>query len=327
MKILLHVGAYKTATTSIQTFFTNNSQEIAERFGILYPKAGTRPNEGSTGTKNSDNFSVAHHSLAKHIANNVMPSNDRLEQITNEILIESKLTNAETIFLSTELLSFCPIEKKERLLDTLNPESIEIIYCTRNPVDFIESMNNQSLKMGRLRRQLDKPIGFMQNIAEWGQLVGGSNVHVLAFSGRRTDIFLENLMSIIGRKEFAHFACPQIPKSNTSISHQGARLREALRPLIPTEKRISSRTRRKIAQAFADLENTRKLKTKLVTLTKEERELVQAVNSLEVESIVNLLVDPEDAEELFASRKQTGMNTRQIGMNHANWMTERFIKY
>jgi hypothetical protein len=117
--IFIHIGAHKTGTTAIQSFFALNRKKMKE-IGILYP--------------GSDN---AHHEIAvelKDIKNN----HDILDKNSNTIQImwEIKKTNCPIIVLSSETFT-----------EKLNPESLTEDSIAAEVKNVIEKVLGDSVKV------------------------------------------------------------------------------------------------------------------------------------------------------------------------------------
>jgi len=87
-KLFLHIGRHKTGTSSLQNFFTQKSDLLAER-GILYPQTGRKTPHGTPAT--------AHHEFSHTL--HYKPT-DEVDTLFDNLATEAK--DFDTILLSSE---------------------------------------------------------------------------------------------------------------------------------------------------------------------------------------------------------------------------------
>ena len=86
MRIILHIGVYKTGTTAVQSFLARNRSALAEQ-GVLYPESFTRFD--------------AHHPLpwALGVGHRDKDSSVRPDEVARAVLQEAESAKAETVIL------------------------------------------------------------------------------------------------------------------------------------------------------------------------------------------------------------------------------------
>lgn len=130
--VLIHAGAHKTGTTSLQTLFTRHRDELGAH-GILYPRAGVRPH--SHGIENQTNLAWE---LLAH--GHYSPSAGTLEDVVAEIAG----SDCPDVLLSSEEFA-CLFDRpdllhqlKDRLAGTGRTPHIALVL--RDPRQLAESL-------------------------------------------------------------------------------------------------------------------------------------------------------------------------------------------
>lgn len=293
-KIILHVGAYKTATSTIQSLFTLHDEEIAARFGILYPKTFRRVNSGVSIEGMPQTDSVGHHLVAHYLHNlrSGVVTAETVDAAFRSLWEEIAASDCGAVFLASELLCFHSKPDKQFIIDRLPDFDVEVMYAVRNPVDFIESRNNQRLKSGLPLLETRRPVGFLKNIRDWERILGPGKVNVLPFATRAVTPFLRLMLATFSGPDFLAFAEARMPRTNSSISAEGVRLRRVFDCLIPAPETMSLRARHLVTRMVVDLDASLARRTTLVTLGTAERAAVQALNASQMQAICERYIDP-----------------------------------
>jgi hypothetical protein len=141
MKILIHIGAHKTGTSSIQLFMHQNHQRLLNR-GILYPHSGIRR--------------YGHHALAL----SCKPSSRSGEKTglgfdgeLEPILREIEAASVEQCVLSSEAFFVTDPEKIQRLASAFSGADIRILAFVRRPDTMFMSIYTNRLK--KLKKKAD----------------------------------------------------------------------------------------------------------------------------------------------------------------------------
>ena len=135
----IHIGVPKTATSTIQSFFTMHRDALLQR-GVLYPKS----------IANSDGHSELHRALSVALEPDSVPWLDELRKdMENQNVIASLLeevarTEAKTVVLSAESLAF--MRRPETLRRALSPYSARVLVYLRRQDNFLASFYNQLIK-------------------------------------------------------------------------------------------------------------------------------------------------------------------------------------
>ena len=185
MRIILHIGVYKTGTTAVQNFLTRNRSALAKR-GVLYPESFTKFD--------------AHHPLpwALGVGHRAKELSVRPDEVVRAILQEADSAGADTVILSSE--EFINLEAAERLpaLKRLFAgHAVEILIYLRRQDSLLLSTYGQHVRMysirftGTISDFLLKHSNFLNKYNYWGTLqrwakvFGSDAMHVKLYDQAR----------------------------------------------------------------------------------------------------------------------------------------------
>lgn len=152
-RVLLHIGAHKTGSTSLQWALTRSAPVLAAK-GVLYPEAG-RPSWARLG----------HHSLAFSFVRRAghLPakethalSADERAALWRQVHDEIAASAADTIVLSSEEFDVLDTAEIADVARELERYSVTPVVFLRNTVDFVESSFRTSIIHGGYRRSIDE---------------------------------------------------------------------------------------------------------------------------------------------------------------------------
>lgn len=150
-KLILHIGAHKTGTTSLQRSFSKSRANL-DKFGVLYPELSW--------------FHFAQHRLAFALRGLRDPVKGDVPDIAEELdALNSCIASATEdarIFISSEEF-FAATESEVRTLkEGIICDDIRIFAVVRRPDNLLLSIYNQSMKTPR--NDFKRPLkGFLQN--------------------------------------------------------------------------------------------------------------------------------------------------------------------
>lgn len=185
MRIILHIGVYKTGTTAVQSFLSRNRAVLAER-GVLYPESFTKFD--------------AHHPLpwALGVGHQAKDLSVRPDEVVGAILQEADSAGADTIILSSE--EFINLEAAERLpkLKRLfDGHAIEILIYLRRQDSLLLSTYGQHVRMysirfsGTIADFLLKHSNFLikynysQTLQRWAKVFGSDAMRIRLYDQAR----------------------------------------------------------------------------------------------------------------------------------------------
>jgi hypothetical protein len=164
MRIILHIGLYKTGTTAVQRFFTRNRSALTER-GVLYPESFTKFD--------------AHHPLpwALGVGHRDKVPSVRPDEVVRAILQEAASAGADTVILSSEeFINLEAAERLQKLKKLFDGHAIEIIIYLRRQDSLLLSSYGQHVRMysirfsGTISDFLLKHSNFLIKYNYWGML-------------------------------------------------------------------------------------------------------------------------------------------------------------
>lgn len=185
MRIILHIGVYKTGTTAVQNFLSRNRSALAQR-GVLYPESFTRFD--------------AHHPLpwALGVGHRDKDTSVRPDEVVRAIMQEAVSAKADTVILSSE--EFINLEATERLpkLKRLfDGHAIEILIYLRRQDSLLLSTYGQHVRMysirfsGTISDFLLKHSNFLnkynywQTLQRWARVFGSDAMRIKLYDQAR----------------------------------------------------------------------------------------------------------------------------------------------
>ncbi len=172
--VFIHIGAPKTGSSAIQSFLLDNRKNL-EKYGYYYPSHG----------KDINNISGGHSNLGLSLINEEY---DTAKTIYNTYLQKAKEKNL-SLLLSAESIFTYP----SRFKQIIGNESIKIIVFKRDPLEFLFSLYNQSVKRHFQTQTLKQ---FCENILlqkqnpsiaddilkKWKNIIGEKNIKVIEYN-------------------------------------------------------------------------------------------------------------------------------------------------
>lgn len=244
MQVILHIGAPKTGTTALQTFFSSNAELYAEA-GLLYPV---------TGRKFNNRLSARHHGFGLAMSgpegsvNKVMQRNGLssdaarvayVNSFRSEFDREIAKHQPDTVLISNEDLFLVHdgslIEEFSTFLDE-RFDKRRVICHLRNPVDYVRGRYSTAAKSGRLTSvdfKTDKRFEhgiFLPHLKNWSEFFDHSELEVTI---ARADS-ITRMLNQLGLGELG-----ERPETgaNRSLTTQGLELMIALNAHYPMGRR------------------------------------------------------------------------------------------
>ncbi|MEB3421090.1 hypothetical protein ACFSDD_23630 [Salipiger marinus] len=292
LQVVLHAGTYKTATSTIQTLMFRNRDSIARRYGLLYPKTGTRRNTGS-----ANSHSVAHHLFYHAVRDDkTRTSKQQVGILRDRLAEEIAAQDAKRIVLCSELFASSSRAAKKAFLEMLGGAKLSVVYSVRRPDDYVESMANQAYKNFRTPKiDVDGSFGMLRNVAEWDELLGHRSVQVLTFSKSDYPGYLRRVFEVLG-------VDPEDPlidhdlHDNPAMTLTGFLMRRTLlRRLGALGVEVDRSLRHRLNVELDKLETTLPKSPKALFLSPVDRENVMAANREQMETLTDWMTAEEAA--------------------------------
>jgi len=198
-KLILHIGSFKTGTTSIQNTFYNNAKELF-KYNIVYPEIGKNHRwlaYWDDGTRLSNEHNTVKQEALKYI-------NDGKKYLSR--LVE--LNQDKTLFISSEFLFTTPLNELFLLKEYLNNhfDEVVILAYVRNPADMLTSWVSESVKNGEhtLKSGMEKikPYVALKYLYNYKEVFGSEKMIVRRY-GREyfinQDLFDDLFISSMGK--------------------------------------------------------------------------------------------------------------------------------
>lgn len=189
-ELILHIGAHKTATTTLQKALSQ-SKSLLRRANIIYPQIAW--------------FQYAQHRLAFSLKNITDPARGDLpDPITEIAALNNTLARnpGQRVLISSEELFTLRPDALELLRDNLVAPKIRIIACVRRPDEMLLSIYNQKVKTPTnkfafmLRHFLERPraidadLSYGIQLGKWMDCFGDDKMTVFTYEeGKPVDVF------------------------------------------------------------------------------------------------------------------------------------------
>lgn len=201
MRVLLHIGAHKTGTTSIQSTMMHSTGALTER-GLLYPRCCWA-------------FS-GHHRLAYAMKGKADPTTKDTPDLDRELNDLSRLlssSNARTCLISSEELFTAPRHAISKVAEGLGRHDVEIVAYVRRPDDLVQSAFNQKLKQIYQNFHKDSSVGYYiddylespekiiadidynRYVSNWADVFGDSRIRLVQYESADA---IESMCDILG---------------------------------------------------------------------------------------------------------------------------------
>lgn len=229
-RIVLHIGAEKTGTTSIQSWLADH-RALWERVGVLYPRAA--------GTRNHMRLARWAHDEAAGAPGGPHAA------FPSELAEECARTRAHTIVLSNEhchsrLTGIAQIRRLLNLLSQLG-EEIRVVLYLRRQDRLAVSLFSTALKMGHapntilpsLEQGLPYYYDFRAIVRNWATVFGTDRLLVRRFAGAAFEggSLLNDFAAAAGLP--TNVGIPEPPRENESLTELAQRFLFALNSITP----------------------------------------------------------------------------------------------
>ncbi len=240
-RIILHVGAHKTGTTTIQRDLYLNRDKLKTK-GILYPKF-----PDCFANHSVPIYSLFTDSPEKFHANVLMGRTDKIaldnfHRKLYERFVDLSLDETwHTLILSGENISVLDKNQLDHLnkfiLDIFgNNTDIDVYYCIRSPISYHISAIQERAK-GSTLNSIFKDMNsfsnfFSNNITKLNAIFGKNNIHIINFD----EIIKENniTLNFIRECKLEKVSINKIEKSaNSSMSYESVILMDCINKNFP----------------------------------------------------------------------------------------------
>lgn len=182
LRLVMHIGPHKTATTYMQANFHDNAEALLKR-GWLYPAIGER-------------VGIAHHDLSDHETQFVKREGPAYADFMK--VLQRADREGLDILLSSEGFRRWKKEHFQAIGDIIGKRRLTVVYTLRDPLDTIYSFWAQKASMGSapsLPKWMEKPLRsplratFMNPLREIRPVatLPGVDYKVLLYEGIRRD--------------------------------------------------------------------------------------------------------------------------------------------
>ncbi|MBN1638300.1 MAG: hypothetical protein JW866_05000 [Ignavibacteriales bacterium] len=281
-KLYIHIGTYKTGTTTIQQGLALNERELMNH-GYVY---------ASTARTSGDNFN--HHNLVHFLHNNKLFKETK--GTWEELIFEIKNKEYENFIISSEI--FCSMKKEEieKIRDILPAEIRVIIVCYLRRQDLILQSVWSQLTKNNMNKMDFKPwlkavnyktefTDYFLFLKKWEDVFYQENIKVRVLERDQLEDgnLFKDFLSVCGIK-FEFDKLNPIPLLNESPSHKTLHAIRLFKKYYPKKLNLKQlRYFSNLIQKYAEKKNwnryklsllNKKLSKKILSFYKESNELV-----------------------------------------------------
>ena len=210
MRIIVHIGHYKTGTTALQQRFSDNRSFLAEH-GIVYPELATLVDAAGLVLPSHSPFVFA--MFEQRGFNNpawyrdVLAADDdpptlaSMQQTLRAVVDQAVVDDHDVVLSSEEFMRFGAGGRHDGLVgefgDLLGDVSVEIFCHLRRPDLYLRSWYNQMIKLGALRPNMSEHmpnyfhqvhVDYPMALRPWVEQFGRDHVTVRRYEDRVGDV-------------------------------------------------------------------------------------------------------------------------------------------
>lgn len=196
LRLYLHIGQPKTATTTIQSYLAKNSATLVKH-GWLYPNAARQY--------------FAHHLLGNFFIEKPQFWIEQADpqRCHDELMAEVERSGCKNVVMSTESLFFIP--SPERVRDYFKEFDVIPIVSLRRQDEWIESAYREELKNGRIScgpeayiRQRFRVLDYEFRINLWERVFSESKIIVIPFEKVAGSLYFQEVfLNAVGISDVA----------------------------------------------------------------------------------------------------------------------------
>jgi hypothetical protein len=225
-QLTIHSGAFKTATSAVQTILNKNADVLLREHGILIPQVFSRPLQGV-----HEEGARSHNQLG-HLVQKARASNGGATERLHEGLVmlteEIRASAAPNAVISSEMLTSIDEVSAGVIRDFLQQFDLRVVYSVRRVDEYIESLARQELKFRNTVQKVTPPYETpFTGLLAWSKVLGDEamNILVYGYPSRQQAVF--NTLRALGIEDPGTLAGGN-PVRNPSLQADGLLVRRAL---------------------------------------------------------------------------------------------------
>lgn len=270
-RIVIHSGAYKTATSAVQTtLFANRDQLLSEQ-GLLVPETYSSRLAGVPDPNASSHNGLGH--LVAASRSGADGAEERLRESLVTLAAEVRESGARSAVVSSEMLTGMPTREAAVIRDQLSDFDLRVVYSVRKVDDYLTSVALQRLKLeGDMHRHQPPYVTPFGGLLRWADVLGDDALTVLVYGFPSRSAAVVQTLEALGVDE-AEKIVRDNPIHNPTLGGDGYVLRRLLNELTTcaTERPLRRPlTEAIVARAYA-FDASRANPKPLVAYSTEER--------------------------------------------------------
>lgn len=225
-QLVIHSGAFKTATSAVQTILMNNSELLLKEQGILVPHTFSRPLQG-VGEEGARSHNQLGH-LVKGLRSGEDGAENRLTTELSRLADEIRNSGAQKAVLSAEMLTSIDEASASVIRDGLREFDLRVVYSVRRVDEYVESLARQQLKLKNASARIAPPYATpFGGLFAWARVLGDEAVTVLVYGYPSRVTAVRDTLRAIGVDDTTNLVGEDVVR-NPSLHADGVLLRRAL---------------------------------------------------------------------------------------------------
>ncbi len=225
-QLVIHSGAYKTATSAVQMILNRNAEILSREHGLLVPKTFSRPLQG-VHEENARSHNQLGHAVNK-FRRGEEGAKEQLQQGLAKLAEEMRTSGLPRAVISTEMLTGIDAASATLIQEAMKDFALRVVYSVRRVDEYVESLARQRLKFKNVLRKNNVSGGTpFSGLLSWADVLGDGSIDVLVYGYPSRDEAVFNTLLAIGVEDPAHLVRDN-PVLNPSLQADGVLLRRAL---------------------------------------------------------------------------------------------------
>ena len=225
-QLVIHSGAFKTATSAVQTILISSAEMLLSEQGILVPHTLSRPLQG-VGEAGARSHNMLGH-LVKSLRSRDEGAEDRLKTQLAMLAQEIRSSGAQRAVISAELLTNIDETSATVIRDALRGFDLRVVYSVRRVDEYFESLARQQLKLKNVSEKVEPPYRTpFTGLISWANVLGDAAVTALVYGYPSREAAVTNTLSAMGVQDAAGLVGENLVR-NPSLQADGVLLRRAL---------------------------------------------------------------------------------------------------
>lgn len=225
-EIVIHSGAFKTATSAVQTLLFTQASRLLREQRVLIPKSLSRPLQGVDDEGARSHNRLGH--LVRAFRRGESDAEKALRENLGKLVREIEEHEVDRVIVSTEMLTRIDSLSAQVIAEMLSDFDLRVVYSVRRVDDYLESYARQQLKFKDTFERLDPEDETpFSGLLAWAETLGEQAVTVLVYGHPNRESAVTDTLQAMGVREPEQLVGDN-PVRNPSLDANGLMVRRAL---------------------------------------------------------------------------------------------------